>query len=244
MCEKIKVNTLPGFENVLDTYYVDKFGNVFSNEIEMKTALNTSGYYYIKLKEKNKRHWKMAFCHRLVALAFVDGRTNELNEVDHIDGNKKNNCYYNLRWTDRKGNMQNPITMQKMKDGIKSRIKCYVYDYRLNFVGAFDSIADTQNYLGIKCIKHANVRIAEYYILSEPDLSLVLDINRKQRIRSIVITDIYTHEKYYFHCTSSAANFFENKVNITDAIQKNWTVRGRYKIRALNYKKLIDMLDL
>ena len=38
--------------------------------------------------------------------------------------------------------------------------------------------------------------------------------------------------------------FFDNKVNITQAIQKNWTVRGKYKVRILNYKKLIGMLDL
>lgn len=244
MCEKVRVSTLPNFENVLDIYYVDKYGNIFSNEIELKNSLNTSGYYYVKLKEKNKRHWKMAFNHRLVGLAFVEGRTQELNEIDHIDGNKKNNRWDNLQWTDHKGNVNNPITKQRQKDGIKSRIKCYVYDYRLNFIGVFDSILETQNMLNISCIKHVNVRVSEYYILSEPDLSLILDINRKQKIRSVVVTDIYTHEKKYFHCTSSAADFFDNKVNITDAIQKNWTVKGRYKIRALNYKKLIGMLDL
>ena len=41
-----------------------------------------------------------------------------------------------------------------------------------------------------------------------------------------------------------ARRFFDNKVNITQAIQHNWTVRGKYKVRNLNYKKLIGMLDL
>lgn len=36
--------------------------------------------------------------HRLVALAFVSGRTDERNEVNHIDCNKKNNHADNLEW--------------------------------------------------------------------------------------------------------------------------------------------------
>lgn len=245
MCEKVRVNTLPDFENVLDIYYVDKFGNVFSNDYELKKVLNTTHYYYVRLKEKNRRYWKMAFNHRLVGLAFVSGRNAERDEIDHIDGNKHNNYYKNLRWVTRKENMANPITRQRMYDSCENRcVKCYVYDYMLKFVGEFRSILEVQKTLGIKTIKHVNVRVGEYYILEKPDLSLVLEINRKQKIRTIVVTNIETHEKYYFYCCSAAADFFEHRINITDAIQKNWTVKGKYKIRALNYKKLIDMLDL
>lgn len=242
MYERIKVNTLDGYEQVLDIYEIDKYGNVYGkNGIELKQTYNSTKYKQVSLKLKNKRRWKKCFVHRLVALAFVDGRTKEFNEVDHKDTNKENNKWYNLKWTDRKGNMNNENTIVNMWG--MNGIVCYVYDYRLNFIGKFESLSDAEKEIG-ETIKAINIRTKKHYILDEPNLSLVLKINKKQKIQSVVITDIETHEKFYFHSNREARKFFNNKVNITQAIQKNWTVKGRYKVRSLNYKKLIGMLDL
>ena len=242
MYERIKVNTLDGYEQVLDIYEIDKYGNVYGkNGVELKQTYNSTKYKQVSLKLKNKRRWKKCFVHRLVALAFVDGRTKEFNEVDHKDTNKESNKWYNLKWTDRKGNMNNENTIVNMWG--MNGIVCYVYDYRLNFIGKFESLSDAEKEIG-ETIKAINIRTKKHYILDEPNLSLVLKINKKQKIQSVVITDIETHEKFYFHSNREARKFFNNKVNITQAIQKNWTVKGKYKVRSLNYKKLIGMLDL
>lgn len=242
MYERIKVNTLDGYEQVLDIYEVDKYGNVYGkNGIELKQTYNSTKYKQVSLKLKKERRWKKCFVHRLVALAFVDGRTKELNEVDHKDANKENNKWYNLKWTDRKGNMNNENTVVNMWG--MNGVVCYVYDYRLNFIGKFESLSDAEKEIN-ETIRAINIRTKKHYILDKPDLSLILKINKKQKIQSIVITDIETHEKFYFHSNREARKFFNNKVNITQAIQKNWTVKGKYKVRSLNYKKLIGMLDL
>ena len=242
MYERIKVNTLDGYEQVLDIYEVDKYGNVYGkNGIELKQTYNSTKYKQVSLKLKKERRWKKCFVHRLVALAFVDGRTKELNEVDHKDTNKENNKWYNLKWTDRKGNMNNENTVVNMCG--MNGVVCYVYDYRLNFIGKFESLSDAEKEIN-ETIRAINIRTKKHYILDKPDLSLILKINKKQKIQSIVITDIETHEKFYFHSNREARKFFNNKVNITQAIQKNWTVKGKYKVRSLNYKKLIGMLDL
>lgn len=243
MYERKKVNTLSKeYEQVLDIYEVDKYGNVYGNNgIELTQSYNSTGYKQVALKLKNKRRWKKCFVHRLVGYAFVKGNTEQKNEIDHIDGNKVNNKYSNLRWVTRKENMKNDITACNMW-GMNGK-KCFVYDYLLNFIGAFDSIKDAEKEIGIT-IKGINIRTKEYYILEDTDLSKVLKINRKQKIQSIVITDIETHEKFYFYSNREARRFFDGKVNITQAIQKNWTVKGKYKVRILNYKKLIGMLDL
>lgn len=120
---------------------------------------------------------------------------------------------------------------------------CFVYDYRLNFVGKFGSVDEAEKAIN-RTIHGINTRAKEYYVLDSPDLKKVLKINRKQKLQSVVITDIETHKKFYFYSNREARRFFDNKVNITQAIQKNWTVKGKYKVRNLNYKKLIGMLDL
>ena len=243
MYERIKVNTLAKeYEQVLDIYEVDKYGNVYGNNgMELKQSYNSSGYKQVALKLKNKRRWKKSLVHRLVALAFVSGRTEQYNEVDHLDTDKNNNKWNNLRWTDRIGNMSNENTVFKMWN--KNGIECYVYDFKLNYIGKFGSLDEAQKAIG-RTIHGINTRVKEYYILDSPDLKKVLKINKKQKIQSIVITNVETNKKYYFYSNRQARKFFDGKVNITQAIQKNWTVRGKYKVRNLNYKKLIGMLDL
>lgn len=242
MYGRVRVSTLPGYENVLDVYEVDRYGNVYGTDgIELVKSYNSKGYLQVSLKVKNERRWKKSFIHRLVGLAFVKGYSEEFNEIDHIDTNKLNNNDWNLRWTNHSGNMKNPLTVEKLSDS--RSIRCYVYDFRLNYVGYFDSLKKAQEAIGyeVPCV---DCRIERFYILSKPDLSLVLKINKKHKIQSVVITDVYTNEKRYFYSNREARRFFDGKVNITQAIQKNWTVKGKYKVRNLNYKKLIGTLDL
>ena len=242
MYGRIRVSTLPGYENVLDVYEVDKNGNVYGTDgIELVKGYNSTGYLQVSLKVKNERRWKKCFIHRLVGLAFVKGHSEEFDEIDHIDTDKLNNHDYNLRWTNHSGNMKNPLTVEKLSE-VKS-IRCWVYDFKLNYVGYFSSLQEAEK--GIGCTIHfVDCRIERFYILSKPDLSLVLKINRKHKIQSVVVTDVFTKEKFYFYSNREARRFFDGKVNITNAIQKNWTVRGKYKVRNLNYKKLIGTLDL
>jgi len=242
MYARTRVNTLPGYENVLDVYEVDRYGNVYgTNGIELVKRYNSKGYLQVSLKIKNERRWKKTFIHRLVGLAFVKGYSEEFNEIDHIDTNKLNNNDWNLHWTNHSGNMRNPLTVEKISTS--KGVKCFVYDFRLNYVGCFNSLLEAENFIGYT-IRSVDVRIERFYILSKPYLKLVLSINRKYKIQSVVITDIFTNEKKYFYSNREARRFFDGKINITQAIQKNWTVKGKYKVRNLNYKKLIGTLDL
>ena len=45
MYERVKVSTLEGYEQVLDVYEVDKYGNVYgTNGMELKQSYNSKRY--------------------------------------------------------------------------------------------------------------------------------------------------------------------------------------------------------
>ena len=58
------------------------------------------GYYHVRLNGKSY------LLHRLLAQAFIPNPENK-PEVDHIDGNKLNNCLSNLRWCTHAENSRN-----------------------------------------------------------------------------------------------------------------------------------------
>lgn len=105
-----------GFEKY---YEVSKYGEVRSKEYEefingkhvhrypkvLSKHLNSDGYYTVKLRD-NKQHP----VHRLVADAFIENPTN-LPEIDHIDADRKNNTYTNLRFVTHQENIRHTIEL-------------------------------------------------------------------------------------------------------------------------------------
>lgn len=93
---------IDGFEN----YLVRDDGNIFS--LKRKRCLTPrkvgGGYYQVRLYKDHDIDGKYIYVHRLVADAFlekVDGK----HEINHKDGNKKNNSVENLEWVDRNENL-------------------------------------------------------------------------------------------------------------------------------------------
>ena len=72
--------------------------------------LQINGYKHVALYRDGVR--KNVLVHRVVAMAFL-GVGSESLQVDHINGNKHDNRPENLRWCTAKGNINNPVTLQK-----------------------------------------------------------------------------------------------------------------------------------
>lgn len=69
---------------------------------------------YCTLKAYIHRRYETFYVHILVAKAFVyNPDPDNYTEVDHIDGNPRNNKASNLRWTNRSGNMMNQISRKR-----------------------------------------------------------------------------------------------------------------------------------
>lgn len=67
---------------------------------------NHKGYYLVGLNKNNKKYMKSV--HRLVALAFIQNPEKK-PQVNHIDGNKKNNDSSNLEWVTASENITHAI---------------------------------------------------------------------------------------------------------------------------------------
>lgn len=128
--------------------------------------ISNKGYYCLSLYKNG--HGKVHLLHRLIAKAFIPNPF-DMPEIDHINGNKMDNRIENLRWTTRKGNMNNPVTRSRMaryysdkdwvKDKMQKRIanKCKtapkrVYQYSLNglFLKEYETTIQAEKDTGIK----------------------------------------------------------------------------------------------
>lgn len=193
----MEFRTIPGFSY----YEVNIYGEVRSVDriIKCKTGYKQLFHgktikWNINKNRKNetsvhllndngvRRRIKVSHC---VAMAFPEicGELFDGCEVDHIDTNRLNNNAYNLRVTDKTGNMNNPTTRkncsnawteerrikcsQRMKDnnpmckpGIKHQnsVKVGYYDENNNLI-VFDSIAEASRITGVnhsgiqKCVR-------------------------------------------------------------------------------------------
>ena len=89
---------IPGYENL---YQVSNLGNIKSlkrpgaKEKLLKGEIDQDGYIRITLTKNGKT--KKYKAHRLVMMAFNNTNDSSL-QVNHIDGNKKNNKLENLEW--------------------------------------------------------------------------------------------------------------------------------------------------
>jgi len=93
----------------------NRHNDTYTNEF-LKFGINGEGYHNVKLY--TDEGYSSLTVHRLVALHYVENPDNK-ECVDHIDGNKINNHYSNLRWASR---MENSNNYQKKRVNNKSGI--------------------------------------------------------------------------------------------------------------------------
>lgn len=103
---------VPGYEGL---YQVSNLGRVYSFKTNryLKMGINSHGYKRAPLLKDDKTQLRNV--HRLVALAFIPNPDNKPN-VDHINGDKTDNRVTNLKWATQKENINNPTTLEKLRN--------------------------------------------------------------------------------------------------------------------------------
>lgn len=119
-------------KNYEKQYEISNFGNVRSIDryiinngtkvlLRGKTKLpkkNGIGYLHVTLYKNSKG--KNFYIHRLVAEYFIPNN-NLFYEVNHKNGNKANNFYWNLEWSTRKKNFKHAVKKYLICRDIRGR---------------------------------------------------------------------------------------------------------------------------
>ena len=94
--------SIDGFAN----YEVSSFGRVRNAATEKMLKPSASHGGYVKVSLSKHGTAKNFVIHRLVANEFIDNPSNKAC-VDHIDGDRTNNCVTNLRYATKSDNGMN-----------------------------------------------------------------------------------------------------------------------------------------
>ena len=108
------------FVQDFENYLISTLGNVKTvNGKPKKIVYDNKGYGRVELWKNNKG--KKFRVHRLVAETFIPNPLGK-EQVNHIDGNKKNNCVSNLEWVTPKENIKHAIenNLSSIKYGSKN----------------------------------------------------------------------------------------------------------------------------
>ena len=151
---------ISGYEGL---YQVSNLGRVKSlgnksnhrEPIILKQAL-VLGYKCVRLTKDGV--YKMYKVHRLVANAFILNKGNK-NQVNHIDGNKRNNCFYNLEWVTSSENLKHAfkIGLKKPKINYENNrsISVKMIDKNTNqIIMIFGSLREAERQVGVS---HSNI---------------------------------------------------------------------------------------
>lgn len=120
-----------------DGYMVSNLGRVKHNDKILKATDRGNGYLTVFIYGKNR------YLHRIVAQAFIPNPENK-PQVNHIDGNRSNDCVENLEWVNRLENAKHAKEVLK-KDWCMVRKKVQMITVDKNIL--FNSIKDADVYL-------------------------------------------------------------------------------------------------
>jgi len=150
ICHQEEWRDIKGYEGL---YKISNSGKIKSyprngtvkKERIIKPCFDKYGYLQIVLKNKTSKCFRV---HRLIALAFIPN-INNLETINHIDGNKLNNTIDNLEWNSIEQNNNHAY-----KIGLNKRKSIIQFDLNGNLIKKWNSSREIERALGFL---HSNI---------------------------------------------------------------------------------------
>ena len=125
-------------DNFSTWYYITEDGKCYNEKTKnwLKGQINkSSGYlsYQITLPNGLK---KRIYAHRAVAIAYIANPNNK-PQINHIDGNKNNNCIDNLEWVTPEENQQHALSLE-----LRSFTHIFCFDKNQKLVAEYKNIVE------------------------------------------------------------------------------------------------------
>lgn len=144
------------YKKIFDNYIIYENGEIYSlkSNKKLKGILHNNGYLYVRI---NKKQYSI---HRLVAKTFISNLENK-PQVNHIDGNKKNNKVENLEWCNASENRKHALKNKLAKINTKNqlinakinikkaiehnKIEIYQFDKNMRYINKYNSIKEASD---------------------------------------------------------------------------------------------------
>lgn len=138
MIESIRII---GYED----YELFNNGTIYSHKTNrfLKPGIR-NGYLSIRCYGGSRDIFLQENIHRLVGIYFVEGQSDEMCEINHIDGNLLNNNYWNLEWVTPLYNKEHALVNGLYN--FVSQNPLYMYDNILKQLYFFRFQADVERY--------------------------------------------------------------------------------------------------
>jgi hypothetical protein len=136
---EIWIDLQPELVNGVKGYKISTLGRVKGRTGRINTGWDNSGYTHVSVGKKSYQ------LHRLVASSFKKTNEKEKNQVNHKDGNKKNNSLDNLEWVTHKENIQHAFDT-----GLSPTRPVIQYDLTGKKIRSYHSIAEAEKELNLE----------------------------------------------------------------------------------------------
>lgn len=158
--------TIKGYEGI---YEISNMGRVRSlgfkkdggkryKEGLVQPNVSKHGYQTVVLIDRNSKRKKCSI-HQLVAKHFIDN-PNNYNIVDHINTNRIDNRYFNLRWVTHKENMNNNKTRENLSKALKKLV--IVLDRNGDIISSGLGVEETAKNIGVSKSTLTNLLKSNY----------------------------------------------------------------------------------
>ena len=168
---------------------------------------NGNGYLYVS--KQSGRKTKHYYVHRLVAEAFIENPLNK-PEVNHIDGNKRNNIVENLEWCTRGENI-----IHAYKTGLNTPSEKQKGIARIN---------------GYKNLEKMREKWKEWSTTEEEKKHFEKNLSKADNTRKVLLIDSVGNKLQEFSSLSEAAQFANTDVSSISKVcrGKSKSAKGYY----------------